>query len=163
MSKSFQIWDHFLPLLFPKNSEYLKSLGIGLREVGAKRPLNGVRKCDKQTNQQTDKYMDILTFRMNGPRRPILWKYGISLPSYLSHIDKLTSFNFCVTLWWYGLQFQPHKRRRKVFSKWVAVFFTDCPMIHNWGFTQEADVTPLHIQTILQGATVIYIQLISLD
>ena len=40
---------------FSKDSEYLKSLDIGLREVGAKRPLNGVRKCDGQTkNRQTD-------------------------------------------------------------------------------------------------------------
>ena len=29
-----------------KNSENLKSLDIGLREVGAKRPLNGVRNTD---------------------------------------------------------------------------------------------------------------------
>ena len=46
MSKSFQIWDHFFPLLFPEDSENLKSLGIGLREVGAKRPLNRVRKTN---------------------------------------------------------------------------------------------------------------------
>ena len=30
MSKSFQIWDHFFPLLFPKDAEYLNSLDIGL-------------------------------------------------------------------------------------------------------------------------------------
>ena len=47
MSESFQIWDHFLPLLFPKDSENLKSLDIGLREVGAKRRLNGVNKWKK--------------------------------------------------------------------------------------------------------------------
>ena len=43
MSKNFQIWDHFFPLLFPKGSKNLKSLDIQLWEVGAKRPLNGVR------------------------------------------------------------------------------------------------------------------------
>ena len=32
------------PLLFPMDSEYLKSLDIGLWEVGAKRRLNGVNK-----------------------------------------------------------------------------------------------------------------------
>ena len=53
MSKSFQIWDHFFPLPFPKDSEYLKSLDIGLREVGKKRPLIGVRKCDGQTDTHT--------------------------------------------------------------------------------------------------------------
>ena len=54
-SKKFQIWDHLFPLLFPKDSEYLKSLDIGLREVGAKRPLNGVNKVwrtDKHTKQK---------------------------------------------------------------------------------------------------------------
>ena len=54
-SKKVQIWDHFFPLLFPKDSEYLKSLDIGLREVGAKRPLNGVNKVwrtDKHTKQK---------------------------------------------------------------------------------------------------------------
>ena len=35
MSKSFPIWDNFFPLFFPKNSENLKSLVIGLWEVGA--------------------------------------------------------------------------------------------------------------------------------
>ena len=43
MSNSFQIGDHFFSLLFPKDSENLKSLDIGLLEVGAKRRLNGVR------------------------------------------------------------------------------------------------------------------------
>ena len=46
MSKSYQIWDPSFLLLFPKDSENLKSLDIGLRKVGAKRPLNGVRNTD---------------------------------------------------------------------------------------------------------------------
>ena len=33
---------------------YLKSWDIGLQEVGAKRLLNGVRKCDEQTKTQTN-------------------------------------------------------------------------------------------------------------
>ena len=53
MSKCFHIWDHFFALLFPKDSKYLKSLEIELREVGKKRPLNGVRKCDGQTHTRT--------------------------------------------------------------------------------------------------------------
>ena len=36
LSKSFQIWDNFFPFFWPKNSENLKSLDIGLREVGQK-------------------------------------------------------------------------------------------------------------------------------
>ena len=42
-SKTVQIWDHFFPLLFPKDSESLKILDIRLREVGAKRLVNGMR------------------------------------------------------------------------------------------------------------------------
>ena len=44
LSKKVQIWDNFFPLLSPKDSEYLKSLDIGLQEVGAKIPLGGVDK-----------------------------------------------------------------------------------------------------------------------
>ena len=36
MSKIFQIWDRFFSLLFHKDSENLKSLSIGLWEVGTK-------------------------------------------------------------------------------------------------------------------------------
>ena len=48
---SFQIWDHFFPLLFPKDSENLKSLDIGLWEVRAKRRLNGVNKWKKSVRK----------------------------------------------------------------------------------------------------------------
>ena len=46
MSKSFQIGDHFFPLLFPKDSENFKSFDIGFWEVGAQRRLNGVNKWE---------------------------------------------------------------------------------------------------------------------
>ena len=49
MSKSIQILDHFFALVFPKDTENLKSLDIGLWEVGAKRSLNGVNKGRKKT------------------------------------------------------------------------------------------------------------------
>ena len=63
------MWHHFFPLLFPKDSESLKILDIRLREVGAKRPLNGTSKVNTQTNKQTD----IWTFRLIesiGPEGP---------------------------------------------------------------------------------------------
>ena len=41
MSKSSQIWQHSFPLFFLKDSKNLKSVHIGLREVGTKRPLKG--------------------------------------------------------------------------------------------------------------------------
>ena len=44
----------FFPLLFPKDSESLKFLDIRLREVGAKRRLNGTSKVNRRTNGQTD-------------------------------------------------------------------------------------------------------------
>ena len=47
LSKNVQIWNRFLPFLFPKDSEYLNSLDIGLQEVGAKRPLNKVNKWEE--------------------------------------------------------------------------------------------------------------------
>ena len=51
MSNSFQIWDHFFPLLLPKDSKNLKILDIGFREVWEKRRLNGVNKQKKSVNQ----------------------------------------------------------------------------------------------------------------
>ena len=38
-----------------EDSRYLKRLNIGLWEVGAKRPLKGLRKWDEQTDKQTNK------------------------------------------------------------------------------------------------------------
>ena len=69
------MWHHFFPLLFPKDSESLKILDIRLREVGAKRPLNGTSKVNTYTDRQTDKHMDISTCRKHRPRGPMLWKY----------------------------------------------------------------------------------------
>ena len=43
MTKSFQIQDHLFVLLLLNDSENLKSLHIGLCEVGAKKRLKGVR------------------------------------------------------------------------------------------------------------------------
>ena len=56
--------DYIFPLLFPKDSESLKILDIRLREVGAKRPLNGTSKVDRQTNRQTDGQTHRRTFRL---------------------------------------------------------------------------------------------------
>ena len=49
------MWHHFFPLLFPKDSESLKIFDIWLREVGAKRPLNGTSKV-----WQTYGHIDLL-------------------------------------------------------------------------------------------------------
>ena len=46
-NKNVQMLDHFFQLLFPKDSESIKILDIRLREVGAKRPLNGTSKVEK--------------------------------------------------------------------------------------------------------------------
>ena len=56
--------DHFFSLLFPKDSESLKILDIRLREVGAKRPLNGTSKVNRQTDRQTDRRTDRRTFQL---------------------------------------------------------------------------------------------------
>ena len=53
-SKNVKISDHLFSLLFPKDSEYLKSMDIGHQEVVAKRLLKGVRKCDQQTDKKTN-------------------------------------------------------------------------------------------------------------
>ena len=73
-NKNVQIWDHFFPFFFPKNSESLKILDIWLREVGAKRRLNGTSKVNRHTDTQTDRQTDISTYRKHRPRGPMLWK-----------------------------------------------------------------------------------------
>ena len=52
-NKNVQIWDHFFPLLFPKDSGSLKILDIQFQEVGAKRHLNGTLKVDSHSDTQT--------------------------------------------------------------------------------------------------------------
>ena len=63
-NKNVQKLDHFFPLLFPKDSESLKILDIQFREVGAKRPLNGTSKVNRQTHRQTNTQTDRRTFRL---------------------------------------------------------------------------------------------------
>ena len=74
ISEKFQIWDHFFPILFLKDSKSVKSLDIRLQELGAKRRLNGISKVNRRTNRQTDIRTDILTYRNHRPREPMLWK-----------------------------------------------------------------------------------------
>ena len=57
-NKNVHMLEHFFPLLFPKDSESLKIFDIHLREVGAKRLLNGTSKVNRQTHGQTDKHTD---------------------------------------------------------------------------------------------------------
>ena len=52
-NKNVQMLDQFFLSLFPKGSESLKILDIRLREVGAKRRLNGTSKVNKPTDTQT--------------------------------------------------------------------------------------------------------------
>ena len=76
-NKDFQIWDHFFPLLFLKDSESLKILDIQLREVGEKICLNGTSKVNRQTNIRTNTQTDISTYRKNRPRGPMHWKESL--------------------------------------------------------------------------------------
>ena len=57
-NKNVQMLDHFFPLLFPKDSESLNIFDIQLLEVGAKRPLNGTSKVNRQTDGQTNTQTD---------------------------------------------------------------------------------------------------------
>ena len=61
--EKIQIRDHFFPLLFPKDSKYLKNFDIGYWGVGSKRPLNEVNKVwrtDKHTKQKQTRNGKIL-------------------------------------------------------------------------------------------------------
>ena len=73
-NKNVQIWDHSFHYFSPKDSKSIKILDIQLREMGAKRPLKGTSKVNTQTDRQTNKHMDISTYRKHRPRGPRLWK-----------------------------------------------------------------------------------------
>ena len=61
--KNVHIWDHFFPLLFPKDSESLKILDIRFREAGAKSPLK------KTKNRRRPKKVKKETFFLRGDFR----------------------------------------------------------------------------------------------
>ena len=50
ISKSFQIWDHFFWLLFPKDSENVKGLDIELWEGGGGKTIKQSEKHRYQKN-----------------------------------------------------------------------------------------------------------------
>ena len=152
-NKNVQMWDHFFPLLFAKDSESLKILDIRLREVGAKRPLNGTSKVNRQTDRQTDtqrdKHMDILTYRKHRPRGPMLWK--CKGPAWRVLWDKLRllkpmeflgSFGFCkrCMISWYLPQGAKH-----FFLFFVNVLWWT---ISSWNFFHKCD-TPNLIYVII--------------
>jgi hypothetical protein len=62
-TKNGPICDHFFPLRFPKDSDSLTILDSRVREVGAKRRLNGTAQVDRrkhgQTQGQTDGHFDL--------------------------------------------------------------------------------------------------------
>ena len=60
ISKNVQILDHFFPLLFPKDSESLKTVDIRLQDMGARRRLNGTSRVNTRTKRQTHGW----TFRL---------------------------------------------------------------------------------------------------
>ena len=104
-NKNVFIWDQFFPLLFPKDSESLKILDIRLREVGAKRRLNGTSKVNRQTDTQThrptDRQTDILNYRKHRPRGPMLWeKKNLRGPPLVLTIYSILSF-LCFWNWFW--------------------------------------------------------------
>ena len=52
MNKSFQLWDNFFTLIFPKDSDNLKSLDIGLWEMGAKKKFKRSEQMKKSVKKK---------------------------------------------------------------------------------------------------------------
>ena len=57
---------------FPQGFRISKILDIQLREVGAKRRLNGTSKVNRRTHGHTDRHTDILTYKKHRHREPML-------------------------------------------------------------------------------------------
>ena len=115
-NKNVLIWGHFIPSLFPKDSESLKILDIRLWEVGAKRCLNGTSKVNRQTDRRTHRETDISTFRKHRPRGPSLWKHVGPLPSKKKLLNPLQQKN------WLLNKKYPHRSRDSV-SPVCRIFF----------------------------------------
>ena len=76
VQKKVQIWDHFFPILFPKDSEYLTSLDIGLREDH----LTEWRKFDGQTNTQNKQ--DMAKYFIKKTTKSVLLENSNAYPSW---------------------------------------------------------------------------------
>ena len=88
LSKNVHIWDHFFPLLFPKDSESIKILDIWLREVGAERPLNGTSKVNRHTDGLTDTQTDRRTDRRTFWLIESIGPEGRCFENYLGSISR---------------------------------------------------------------------------
>ena len=74
-SKSFQIWDHFFPLIFPQGFWISKIFWQPPLWRGGKKTFKWYLK--KRTHTLTDKHMEKLTYRKHWPRGQMLWKSNI--------------------------------------------------------------------------------------
>ena len=101
-NKNVHIWDHFFPLLFPKDSKSLKILDIRFREVGAKRPLNSTSKVNTQTHRR--KFWLIKSIGPEGRcfENPAYGTQSISRPMRIGDIASL-----CINLSPKTVQFSP--------------------------------------------------------
>ena len=101
--------DHLFPLLFPKDSESLKILDIRLWEGGAKRPLNGTSKVNRQTNRQTDTRTHRRTFQLIesiGPEGQCFEKKGSWIAGSKHSAGLLRDTNIVLSLWSWCLHFE---------------------------------------------------------
>ena len=90
MSKSFQIWDPFYPLLFPKDSKDLIILDIGLWEVGGKKMFKLRIQMKKKTLQNLCSFL--CGFKPFLSKNVQIWDHFFSLFSpkdfkYLKSLD----------------------------------------------------------------------------
>ena len=106
-NKNVQMLDHFFPLLFPKDSEYLKILDIRLWEVGAKRPLTVLQKwTHRQTDGHTDRQPDISTYSYRKHFEK-LWKYKLSF-FLICSFSLFSSFCYTRDFWFSWCVFNPY-------------------------------------------------------
>ena len=138
-NKNVHIWDHFFPLLFSKDSKSLKILDIRLREVGAKRPLNGTSKVNTHTHTQTDRQTDISTYRKHRPWGLMLWKIHQKGTDRQTHIAttrptvprgrswwKSSGSGLCIFLWFPAIldPKKSHKINEFLFLIFLCGFMT---------------------------------------
>ena len=99
---------------------------IRLRDVGAKRRLNGTLKVNRHTDTQTHGRTDISTYRKHRPRGPMLWKWLIMCK-----------------LWWFCSLWPIFSQDFGVWWHPMCILECSCPFL-DWGL---ADWSPGLVRT----------------
>ena len=145
-NNNVQIWDHFFPLLFPKNSESLTILDIQLQEVGAKRYLNGSSKVNTQTDTRTHRRTNRLIESIGKEDRCFEKSLKWTKPTVLFSL-----LNCWLPSLLYKVAFQSYNELIHLFWEFSMVYLDNCLIIATFisNVFFKISIKPFQIKEIL--------------